>query len=170
MKPSHALFEHLVHSLAAELYNYARLMCRDHHLAEDLVQETFLRAWKSWKDLRDTRAVKGWMYTILRREYLRCAKRREPFTIDPDAIDIAGIATHDTSTEAFVLRRAAAGLKPDHLEPLLLQVIAGFDTKEMANILKTTLGAVTTRLHRARRQLRAVLSGNQEMTKIERRS
>jgi len=76
MKPSHALFETLVHSLAAELFNYARLLCRDHQLAEDLVQETFLRAWKSWKDLRDARAVKGWLYTILRREFLRCAFRQ----------------------------------------------------------------------------------------------
>jgi len=169
MKPSQALFETLVHSLAAELYGYARLLCRDHHLAEDLVQETFLRAWKSWKDLRDPHAVKGWLYTILRREYLRCAKRQASIATDPDAIHIAGAVTHDTSTEAFALRRAAAELKPDYLEPLLLQVIAGFDTQEIADILKTTPGAVTTRLYRARRQLRATLSGNQDAMKLEKR-
>lgn len=59
-------FESLVRAYSTELYRYAHWLCRDHFMAEDIVQETFTRAWQGLSGLRDAKAVKGWLYTILR--------------------------------------------------------------------------------------------------------
>ena len=67
----HSGFESLVRAYSSELYRYAYWLCRDRFTAEDLVQETFARAWKSWDDLRDDKAAKSWLYTILRNEHAR---------------------------------------------------------------------------------------------------
>lgn len=76
-------FEALVRAYSAELYRYAYWLCRDRFAAEDLVQEAFARAWQSWDGLRDDRAAKGWLYTILRNEHARLHERKQ-FAIDPD--------------------------------------------------------------------------------------
>ena len=60
-------------------------MCRDRHLAEDVVQETFARAWKSWAELRDVTAAKAWLVTILRHELARSFSRNK-VTVDIDAL------------------------------------------------------------------------------------
>ncbi|MDX1487843.1 MAG: sigma factor [Acidiferrobacterales bacterium] len=87
-------FEALVQALSTDLYRYAVWLCRDRNRAEELVQETFLRAWRSLDTLRDERAAKGWLITILRREHARGYERYRPDMdkdIDPD--DLAGLAT-----------------------------------------------------------------------------
>ncbi len=61
-------YEALVHALHGDIYRYAYWLCRDPQVAEDLVQETFLRAWKSIDSLLDDKAAKAWLITILRRE------------------------------------------------------------------------------------------------------
>ncbi len=77
-----ARFEALVHTLSTALYRYAFWLCRDQSGAEELVQETFLRAWCSLDSLRDDKAAKGWLITILRREHAR-GYERPGLEIDP---------------------------------------------------------------------------------------
>jgi RNA polymerase sigma-70 factor, ECF subfamily len=72
----HAAFQNLVHSYAADLHRFAYWLCRDHSVAEDLVQETYLRAWAYWRELRDPHAVKGWLLTILHHEYMRALHKK----------------------------------------------------------------------------------------------
>ncbi|WP_280136463.1 sigma factor, partial [Aeromonas bivalvium] len=61
-------YEALVHALHGDIYRYAYWLCRDPHVAEDLVQETYLRAWRAIDSLVDDKAAKPWLITILRRE------------------------------------------------------------------------------------------------------
>ena len=156
-------FDALVNAHAADMYRYAFWLCRDQATAEDLVQETFLRAWKSLHKLKDAKAVKGWLITILRREFFRDRKRyRLEVTGDFDLAEMAGgRGEYDTSTDAFQLRRALAELPEDYREPLLLQVLHGYSTQEIAAMMDLTQATVLTRLFRARKKMRGLLDGEE---------
>src|SRR5206468_11970810 len=64
-------FEQTVRDYSADLYRYAHWLCRDRHLAEDIVQESFARAWKAWSELRELAQAKAWLMTIVRNECMR---------------------------------------------------------------------------------------------------
>ena len=66
-----ARFNQLAESYGTDLYRYAMWICGNDALAKDLVQETYLRAWKALDKLQDVKAAKSWLITILRREYAR---------------------------------------------------------------------------------------------------
>jgi RNA polymerase sigma-70 factor (ECF subfamily) len=152
-----ARFESVVAGHAALLFRYAYWLCRNRTLAEDLVQETFLRAWRSVDSLRDEKATKAWLLTILRREHARHYERYQPAFDEVVTDTLPGWNSHDTSTQAFVLRRALAELPVEYREPLLLQVLAGYSTAEIGEMLGLTRGAVMTRVFRAKRKLRDML-------------
>ncbi len=153
-------FEQLVNEYSDPLYRYAYWHCHNRATAQDLVQETFLRAWKSLDSLKDRKAAKGWLFTILRRENARQYERVQPEWSDTEVDALSSPATgYDTSTEAFVLRQALAALPEQYREPLLMQVIGGFDYDEIAKQLQLSKGAVTSRLFRARQKLHRALSG-----------
>ncbi|WP_078121708.1 sigma-70 family RNA polymerase sigma factor [Thiosocius teredinicola] len=147
-------FDTLVKALAPELYRYAMGLCHNPHTAEDLVQETFLRGWRSRKDLRDAKAARAWLYTILRNEHARLYERQRPEAHDPNELPDVPVRGYDTSAAAFATRRALAELEPEYRDPLLLQVIGGFSCKEIGGILDLNTNTVLTRLFRARKTLR----------------
>ncbi len=159
MQGKHLRFQALVMSLLADMYRYSFWMCRDSDLAEELVQETYLRAWRSLDSLKDDKAAKTWLITILRREYARCFERSRPELTEVDPDVLAGQGGYDTSTEAFTLRRALAELPDEYAEPLLMQVVGGYTAEEIAQLLNLTQSAVNTRLFRARNKLKASLLG-----------
>ena len=64
-------YESLVANLYQDVYRYALWLCKNQPMAEDLVQETFLRAWRSLESLQSDKAAKAWLFTILRRENAR---------------------------------------------------------------------------------------------------
>ena len=151
-------FESLAARYWRDLYNYAYRLSGNRHTAEDLVQESLSRAWRSVDKLQNQGAAKSWLYTILRRENARRFERYQPVRSDlaPEEIG-AKRKTYDTSTEAFVLRRAIRELPPEYREPLILQVIHGYSQQEIADRLDLTSAGVGTRLFRARQKLRAAL-------------
>ncbi len=75
-KARSARFDSLVGALTPDLFRYAFWLCRDRHVAEDLVQETLLRAWRSLDRLNDEAAAKPWLITTLRRENARLYERK----------------------------------------------------------------------------------------------
>jgi RNA polymerase sigma-70 factor (ECF subfamily) len=152
------LFERLAGEHWRDLYRYAYRLCGDRHTAEDLVQESLARAWRSFDKLQKADAAKGWLYTIVRRENARRFERARPrgSDIPTDAIGDYR-TTYDTSTEAFVLRRAIRDLPEEYRQPLVLQVIHGYSQKEIAERLGLTSAGVGTRLFRARQRLRNAL-------------
>ena len=147
-------FETLVKAMSPELYRYAVGLCRNHDQAQDLVQETFLRAWRAQNDLRSANAARAWLYKILRNEHARLYERQRPEVRDPQLLPAIPHRGYDTSTEAFALRRALCQLDLAYREPLLLQVIGGFSCREIGGMLGLKVNTVLTRLFRARQTLR----------------
>lgn len=148
-------FEMLARAQVPGLYRYAYWLCRDRALAEDLVQETLLRAWRSLDSLREEAAARRWLITILRNEFMReLSKRRDTVAIDDLPLVDTRASVGGADTDMHDVRRAMWKLTPEYREPLALQVIMGCTTQEIADTLGLTQGTVLTRLHRARNQLR----------------
>lgn len=148
-----------MHAYASDLYRYAVWLGNSPETAEDLVQETFMRAWKALDSLRDPRAARGWLVTILRREHARRfqGSRGEGMKVDDlDPERFAAFADADRA-DVLTLRRALAELPADDREPLLLQVLGGYSCGEIGDMLGLKAGAVMTRLSRTRHTLRRCL-------------
>jgi RNA polymerase sigma-70 factor (ECF subfamily) len=160
-------FETLVKAYSSDLYRFALWLCSNHSIADDLVQETFLRAWKALDKLEDEKKAKSWLITILRRENARRfeRKRLELVDIDDFAVEDQVNLNPEQLLEQQQLHRAILGLEEDYREPLLLQTIGGFKTSEIAQMLDLNLNTVNTRLFRARDQLRHKLCQHQDVKK-----
>lgn len=147
----------LLETFRPDLLRFAFWLSRDRALAEDIVQETLLRAWRSRAELRDEGAAKSWLLTIARREHARMYERKSLPTIDVDecvARQDIELAFTDPDPEVMDLRRALLSLPDEYREPLVMQVLGGFSTDEIATELGLTVPAVLTRLFRARNKLR----------------
>ncbi len=147
-------FESLVRAYSAELYRYAHWLCRDRFQAEDLVQETFTKAWQGLGGLRDAKAVKGWLYTILRREHARLYERKRIEIDEHQELDDIEDSGGSSACDSLEMRDALGSLSEGYREPLLLQVLGGFSCDEIAGMMNISTGAVMTRLSRARLALR----------------
>ncbi len=151
-------YESLVAALYQDVFRYAYWLCRSKPLAEDLVQETFLRAWRSLESLHSDKAAKAWLFTILRRENARLYERYRPELVDIDiegqAIEESNDHEPDSKMDRELLHNAINRLESEYREPLLLQVIGGFSGNEIADILELNNNTIMTRLFRARNKLR----------------
>jgi RNA polymerase sigma-70 factor (ECF subfamily) len=147
-------FDSLVKAYSAELYRYAYWLCRDRFVAEDLLQETFARAWTAHGGLRDERAVRAWLYTIVRNEHARLFERKRLDVEDGADLDAIEDQRLRSVSAELEMRQALHALPESYREPLLLQVLGGFSCDEIATMMGLTPGAVMTRLTRARQVLR----------------
>ncbi len=158
-------FEALVRAHSGELYRYAYWLCGQAALAEDLVQETLLRAWKGLEALREAEAARGWLYTILRREHARLYERVRPGMGELDdeqhAVEAAWADPERQGSDAE-LREAMLALPPKYREPLLMQVLGGYSCEEIATELGLKANAVMVQLFRARQKLKEALSERSE--------
>lgn len=152
-------FESMVRAFSGDLFRYALFLCRDRAQAEDLMQETFLRAWRSFASLREEKKARSWLFTTVRREYLRQFERWQP---PLDELDHERLPdSRGGGGDAFLLRRRIDQLPTIYREPLLLQAIGGFTGDEIAQMLEIPRATVNTRLFRARAHLRLILDGKQ---------
>ena len=149
-------FDELVGVFHQDMYRYAAWLSRDRTIAEDVVQESLLRAWKSLDSLREDAAAKHWLLTIVRRENARYFERRRLETVDIDNLTPSqeALLANQPNEELDEMRAAIYRLDDDYREPLVLQVLMGYSTNEIAEMMKLKQGAVLTRLHRARHKLR----------------
>jgi RNA polymerase sigma-70 factor (ECF subfamily) len=138
------------------MYRYAAWLSRDRTIAEDVVQESLLRAWKSLDSLRDEVAAKHWLLTIVRRENARYFERRRLDTVDVDDLTPSqeALLANEPDHELDDMRDAIYRLDDDYREPLVLQVLMGYSTNEIGELMGLRQGAVLTRLHRARLKLK----------------
>lgn len=156
-------YEALVNAFHGDIYRYAYWLVHEKSIAEDIVQETFLRAWKALDSLKEVDKAKSWLITILRRENARRFERKQFDIVD---IDEHHIEDHDSisseeTMEQQLIQRQILKLAPEYREPLLLQVVAGFNGDEISHILQLNKNTVMTRLFRARNQLKDNLDNSQ---------
>ncbi len=147
-------FTHLVELFAPSLYRCALGLSHDRMQAEDLVQETYLRAWRFRAHLKNSHAAKEWLFTILRREHARHYQRTQLRISD---VELENIPMDSTSAETHarltLLQGAVANLPQAYRDPLTLYMRGGYTCEEIAKVLDLSSGAVWTRLHRARKLL-----------------
>ena len=156
-------YEALVNATHADVYRYAYWLIRDKAIAEDVVQETYLRAWKSLDSLQDQKAAKSWLITILRRENARRFERKQFDLVDIDDVSVEDESHgNETELEHAELRKLMAGLSEEYREPLMLQIIFGYSGEEIAAQLDLNKNTVMTRLFRARNQLKEALEAGHE--------
>ena len=140
------------------LRRYARALTRDAEIADDLVQDTLVRALRS-EHLFHGGDIRSWLYTILtnlNRNRLRSLSRRPVLTPieETDAPDASGPETGGRDIE-----RALATLVDDQRVALLLVVLEGLSYREVAEVQGVPIGTVMSRLARARAQIKAYLEG-----------
>lgn len=153
-----ATFRQMVEAAIPALRRYARALTRDVETADDLVQDTLVRALRS-EHLFEGNDVRSWLYTILtnlNRNRLRALARRPPLTPieDNDAPDFSGPEAGQRDIE-----RALATLVEDQRTALLLVVLEGLSYREVAEVQGVPIGTVMSRLARARAQIKAYLEG-----------
>ncbi|MDH3746862.1 MAG: sigma-70 family RNA polymerase sigma factor [Gammaproteobacteria bacterium] len=149
-------FDSIVSVYHQDMYRFAAWLSRDKAIAEDVVQEALLRAWKSLDALRDEAAAKQWLLTIVRRENARYFERRRLETVDVDNLTPSqeALLAEAPDEQLDDLREAIYRLDDDYREPLVLQVLMGYSTNEIAELMGLKQGAILTRLHRARLKLK----------------
>ena len=140
-----------------------RLTGGDRHWAEDVVQETLLRAWRHADALRvgrQSRSLMPWLATVARRIVLNDRRNRSarPFEVD-DAV-LAGVGVADDTELALqriIIREALARLTPAHRRVVVEMYLRGRSVQEVAHILGIPAGTVKSRLHHAMRAMRAAM-------------
>lgn len=148
------------------IYRYAEGMCRQPQDAEGVLQDTLLSMARAVEDFRGDAALSTWLYTIARNHCLRRRRRRvdEPAALDlldpqvtPDSAPSPETAAAGRQLDARV-RQAIDALDPTHGEVLWLRDVEGLTAPEVAQVLGIGVGAVKSRLHRARTQVRGALA------------
>jgi RNA polymerase sigma-70 factor (ECF subfamily) len=167
-------FERDVLPLLPSLYGAALRLTRNPADAEDLVQDTYLRAYRGFAGFQEGTNLKAWLYRILTNGFINTyrKKQREPQIVDgPDDIDewylydrLGGRSVEESAEEEVLDRipdaevKAALESLPENFRiPVLLADVEGFSYKEIAEIMGTPIGTVMSRLHRGRKALEKAL-------------
>jgi len=169
-----ANFERDAMQFASQLYSAALRMTRNPADAEDVVQETFLKAFRAYDSFQEGTNLKAWLYRILTNTYINRYRKtqRRPSEVELGELqDLylykrlgeasgASVSAEQAVLESFVdsdIKDALESL-PEHFRlPVLLADVDGFAYKEIAEILDVPIGTVMSRLHRGRKALQQKL-------------
>ena len=170
-----ARFEREAMPLLDQMYSAALRTTRNPTDAEDLVQETYAKAFAAFHQYRPGTNLKAWMYRILTNTYINTYRKKQRQPLESDAAEVedyqlARAASHSSKglrsaeTEALDhlpdsdVTRALASIGEDFRLAVYLADVEGFAYKEIAEIMDTPIGTVMSRLHRGRKQLRELLT------------
>ncbi len=161
---------------APQLYSAAMRLTRNSADAEDLVQDTYLRAWRSYETFQQGTNLRAWLYRILTNNFINKyrAKQRRPDETGMDNIEdlylykrlstldsaLGNRSAEDTMFEMFTddeVKQALEDLPENFRIPVLLADVEGFAYKEIAEMLDIPVGTVMSRLHRGRKGMHKLL-------------
>jgi RNA polymerase sigma-70 factor, ECF subfamily len=162
----HDDFRRLTDPISRALWRYGYWLTGSGTAADDLVQESLLRGWSSFAQIRDEEAIKPWLFKILKNEFLRRRIRSgSSGFVELDELSEDQLASTDPQLATFEVRDAISRLPLDYREPLLLQVADGFSLDEIAAMLDLPSNTVASRVFRARALLRDLLGLDRETAK-----
>ena len=169
-------FSDLAMEYMGSLYSAALRMTRNAADAEDLVQETYLKAYRAFGSFQEGTNLKAWLYRILTNTFINSyrARRRRPEQTELDEVEdlylykrlggleavTAGRSAEEEVLEHFTeseVKEAVEALPEQFRLAVLLADVEGFSYKEIADILEVPIGTVMSRLHRGRRALQKAL-------------
>jgi len=161
---------------APQLYSAAMRLTRNSADAEDLVQDTYLRAWRSFETFQEGTNLRAWLYRILTNSFINKyrAKQRRPDETGMDNIEdlylykrigeldsaLGSRSAEDTMFDMFTddeVKSALEALPEKFRIPVLLADVEGFAYKEIAEMLDIPVGTVMSRLHRGRKGMHKLL-------------
>ena len=150
-------------TLLPRLRRFARVLTRNPHDADDLVQTAIERALAHAEQLRADAPVAGWMFGILRNAWIdeqRARGRRGRLFAAAEAGEEVADAAHGTPVDTIAVQDAVARLPEEQRLAVALVLVEGLSYKEAAHIMEVPIGTLTSRLARARDALQAILGGH----------
>ena len=143
---------------------FAVSLARRHDRADDLVQETVMKAWSKQESFQPGTNMRAWLFTILRNEFYSQMRRKGRELPDPDGVFAANLATHPEQYGKLDLadfKAALDTLPDDQREAIILIGASGFAYEEAAEIAGVAVGTIKSRVNRARTKLQElrIISG-----------
>jgi len=169
--PAHADFQEVALRWLPQVSRYARLLTRDKSDADDLTQETFLKAFHSWSTFRPGSDCRKWLFAICRNTFLRNRQRARRVQVVED-VETEMYATarlyYESVSEGLddvfdrldlgpALQRCLSAMLPEYSETVILVDIEDYTYADAAEVLGVPVGTVRSRLFRARRLLQVAL-------------
>jgi RNA polymerase sigma-70 factor, ECF subfamily len=157
-------FENVVMPEAARLLRFALRLTRDRSAAEDLVQDTLLRAWRSFHQFQAGTSARAWLYRILINGFYGQGRKKgaSPAMVPLDSLILAGGSS--SLMDRLEVAQALESLSVEQRTVILLGVVEGFTCREVSEILVIPIGTVMSRLSRAREALREKLAPERGIT------
>ena len=151
-------------ALLAELPSlraFAMSLTGSHDRADDLVQETLMKAWSAYASFTEGTSLRAWLFTIMRNSFFSTHRKQRREVQDVDGLAAARMVSNPAQLGHLDLadfREALATLAPDQREALILIGASGFSYEEAAEICGCAVGTIKSRVNRARQRLMHVLS------------
>jgi RNA polymerase sigma-70 factor (ECF subfamily) len=156
-------FERIVMPEAPRLLRFARRLTGEMHAADDLVQETLLKAWRNFRQLQEGSSARAWCYRIMLNTFYGQGRKVRAMPATVPLEDRVLVGATSPGIDNVEISQALDALPAEHRTVLLLGVVEGFTCREVSEILSVPIGTVMSRLSRARQSLREKLTQGEKV-------